>query len=203
MRDVIRCALCGDEIEDPIQTGKGELCEKCIAGMLSEQRIVSLPDDVFLKPIVLNEDTMNDRLRQINYTCSNGRCYGSISHKLEPAFSCMYYSFVNEFEIYFRIRVRQGRKEEAVVLGKKLLEEMNTLELDDAWDRDYALSVLQDIIGVKTRIAFFEKEWRKRCFQSSEVLLQAGQVSGQTCTAEIPAGAEIPACLSGGIPEPL
>ena len=40
---------------------------------------------------------------------------------------------------------------------KKLLEEMNTLELDDAWDRDYALSVLQDIIGVETRIAFFEK----------------------------------------------
>ena len=106
-------------------------------------------------PIVLNEDTMIDRLRQIIYTCSNGRCYGSISHKLEPAFSCMYYSFVNEFEIYFRIRVRQGRKEEAVVLGKKLLEEMNTLELDDAWDRDYALSVLQDIIGVKTRIALF------------------------------------------------
>ena len=46
----------------------------------------------------------------------------------------------------------------SVVLGKKLLEEMNTLELDDAWDRDYALSVLQDIIGVKTRIAFFEKD---------------------------------------------
>lgn len=68
-----------------------------------------------------------------------------------------WYNFVNEFEIYFRIRVRQGRKEEAVVLGKKLLEEMNTLELDDAWDRDYALSVLQDIIGVETRIAFFEK----------------------------------------------
>ena len=41
---------------------------------------------------------------------------------------------------------------------EKLLEEMNTLELDDAWDRDYALSVLQDIIGVKTRIAFFEKD---------------------------------------------
>ena len=100
MRDVIRCALCGDEIEDPIQTEKGELCEKCIADLLTEQRIVSLPDDVFLKPIVL---------------------------------------------------------EEAVVLGKKLLEEMNTLELDDAWDRDYALSVLQDIIGVKTRTAFFEK----------------------------------------------
>ena len=158
MRDVIRCALCGDEIEDPIQTEKGELCEKCIAGLLSEQRIVSLPDDVFLKPIVLNEDTMIDKLRQIIYTCSNGRCYGSISHKLEPAFSSMYYSFVNDFEIYFRIRVRQGRKEEAVVLGKKLLEEMNTLELDDAWDRDYALSVLQDIIGVKTRIAFFEKD---------------------------------------------
>lgn len=157
MCDVIRCAFCGDEIEDPIQTEKGELCEKCIAGLLTEQRIVSLPDDVFLKPIVLNEDTMIDKLRQIIYTCSNGRCYGSISHKLEPAFSCMYYSFVNEFEIYFRIRVRQGRKEEAVVLGKKLLEEMNTLELDDAWDRDYALSVLQDIIGVKTRISFFEK----------------------------------------------
>ena len=67
----------------------------------------------------------------------------------------MYYSFVNEFEISFRIRVRQGRKEEAVVLGKKLLEEMNTLELDDTWDRDYALSVLQDIIGVETRIALF------------------------------------------------
>ena len=94
MRDVIRCALCGDEIEDPIQTEKGELCEKCIAGLLTEQRIVSLPDDVFLKPIVLNEDTMIDRLRQIIYTCSNGRCYGSISHKLEPAFSCMYFSFV-------------------------------------------------------------------------------------------------------------
>ena len=98
---------------------------------------------------------MIDRLRQIIYTCSYGRCYGSISHKLEPAFSCMYYSFVNEFRIYFRIRSHQGRKEEAVVLGKKLLEEMNTLELDDAWDRDYALSVLQDIIGVETRIALY------------------------------------------------
>ena len=155
MRDVIRCALCGDEIEDPIQTEKGELCEKCIAVLLTKQKIVSLPDDVFLKPIVLNEDSMIDRLRQIIYTCSYGRCYGSISHKLEPAFSCMYYSLVNEFRIYFRIRSYQGRKEEAVVLGKKLLEEMNTLELDDAWDRDYALSVLQDIIGVKTRIALF------------------------------------------------
>ena len=158
MRDFIRCALCGDEIEDPIQTEKGELCEKCIADLLTEQKIVSLPDDVFLKPIVLNENTMIDRLRQIIYTCSNGRCYGSISHKLEPAFSCTYYSFVNEFKTYFRIRVRQGRKEEAVVLGKKLLEELNTLQLDDAWDRDYALSVLRDIIGVKTRIAFFEKD---------------------------------------------
>ena len=56
MCDVIRCALCGDEIEDPIQTEKGELCEKCIADLLTEQKIVSLPDDVFLKPIVLNED---------------------------------------------------------------------------------------------------------------------------------------------------
>ena len=70
----------------------------------------------------------------------------------------MYYSFLDEFKIYFRIRSHQGRKEEAVILGKKLLEEMNTLELDDAWDRDYALSVLQDIIGVETRIAFFEKD---------------------------------------------
>ena len=33
-------------------------------------------------------------------------------------------------------------------------------------------------------------------FLRSEVLLQAGQVSGHTCTAGIPAGAEIPACLS-------
>ena len=155
MREIIRCALCGDVIEDPIQTEKGELCEKCIAVLLTKQKIVSLPDDVFLKPIVLNEDSMIDRLRQIIYTCSYGRCYGSISHKLEPAFSCMYYSFVNEFRIYFRIRSYQGRKEEAVVLGKKLLEEMNTLELDDAWDRDYALSVLQDIIGVETRIALY------------------------------------------------
>ena len=155
MREIIRCALCGDVIEDPIQTEKGELCEKCIAVLLTKQKIVSLPDDVFLKPIVLNEDSMIDRLRQIIYTCSHGRCYGSISHKLEPAFSCMYYSFVNEFENYFRIRAHQGRKEEAVVLGKKLLEEMNTLELDDAWDRDYALSVLQDIIGVETRIALY------------------------------------------------
>ena len=155
MNDVIQCALCGDAIEYPIKTEKGELCETCIADLLSEQKMLPLPDDVFLKPIVLNEDTMIDRLRQIIYTCSIGRGYGSISHKLEPAFSCMYYSFVNEFEIYFRIRVRQGRKEEAVMLGKKLLEEMNTLELDDAWDRDYALSVLQDIIGVETRIALY------------------------------------------------
>lgn len=73
--------------------------------------MLPLPDDVFLKPIVLNE-----------------------------------------FEIYFRIRVRQGRKEEAVMLGKKLLEEMNTLELSDVWERDYTLSVLQDMIGVETRI---------------------------------------------------
>ena len=68
MRDVIRCALCGDEIEDPIQAERGELSEKCITDLLTEQRIVSLPDDVFLKPIVLNEDTMIDRLRQIIYT---------------------------------------------------------------------------------------------------------------------------------------
>lgn len=154
MRDIIRCALCGDVIEDPIQTEKGELCEKCIADLLTEQRVIALPDDVFLKPIVLDEDTMIDRLRQIIYTCSIGRCYGSISHKLEPAFSSMYYSFLNEFEIYFRIRARQGRKEEAVILGKKLLEEMNTLELDDAWDRDYALSVLQKMIGVDPLIDF-------------------------------------------------
>lgn len=154
MRDTIRCALCGDVIEDPIQTEKGELCEKCIADLLTEQRVITLPDDVFLKPIVLNEDTMIDRLRQIIYTCSIGQSYGSISHKLEPAFSCMYYSFVNEFEIYFRIRVRQGRKEEAVILGKKLLDEMNTLQLDDAWDRDYALSVLQKMIGVDPLIDF-------------------------------------------------
>lgn len=154
MRDIIRCALCGDVIEDPIQTEKGELCEKCIADLLTEQRVITLPDDVFLKPIVLNEDTMIDRLRQIIYICSTGQRYGNISRKLEPAFSCMYYSFVNEFEIYFRIRARQGRKEEAVILGKKLLDEMNTLQLDDAWDRDYALSVLQNIIGVDPLIDF-------------------------------------------------
>ena len=116
------------------------------------QKMLPLPDDVFLKPIVLNEDTMIERLQRIIYTCSDGRCYGNISRKLEPAFNCMYYSFLNEFEIYFRIRVRQGRKEEAVMLGKKLLEEMNTLELSDVWDRDYTLSVLQDMIGVETRI---------------------------------------------------
>ena len=58
--------------------------------------------------------------------------------------------------IYFRIRVRQGRKEEAVMLGKKLLEEMNTLELSDVWERDYTLSVLQDMIGVETRITLFK-----------------------------------------------
>ena len=40
------------------------------------------------------------------------------------------------------MRLRQGRKEEAVMLGKELLEEMNTLELNGVWDRDYALSVL-------------------------------------------------------------
>lgn len=152
MNDLIQCALCGDAIEYPIKTEKGELCEKCIAGLLTEQRIVSLPDDVFLKPIILNEDMMIERLQQIIYTCSDSRCYGNISRKLEPAFNCMYYSFLNEFEIYFRIRVRQGRKEEAVMLGKKLLEEMNTLELSDVWDRDYTLSLLQDMIGVETRI---------------------------------------------------
>ena len=38
------------------------------------------------------------------------------------------------------------------MLGKKLLEEMSTLELSDVWDRDYTLSVLQDMIGVETRI---------------------------------------------------
>ncbi|MGM9625959.1 MAG: hypothetical protein ACI3XM_09675, partial [Eubacteriales bacterium] len=113
---------------------------------------LSLPDDVFLKPIVLNEDTMIERLRQIIYTCSDGRCYGTVSRKLELAFNSMYCSFLNEFEIYFRIRVRQGRKEEAVMLGKKLLEEMNTLELSDVWERDYTLRLLQDMIGVETRI---------------------------------------------------
>lgn len=156
MNDVIQCALCGDAIEYPIKTEKGELCEKCIADLLAEQKMLPLPDDVFLKPIVLNEDTMIERLQQIIYTCSDSRCYGNISRKLETAFNSMYYSFLNEFEIYFRIRVRQGRKEEAVMLGKKLLEEMNTLELSDVWERDYALSVLQDMIGVETRITLYK-----------------------------------------------